>query len=152
MTTDQPTTQGSSDGRHGMGGRWWALPAATFLVGVVLGAGVLWASSGTDSGLRAGGPSSSTSKSSSPSVVTLTATVAPSATLSVPRTCLKVADDSKAVTDIVTQMVSAARDLDASKLSDLLRQLQTAQTTLGEDAATCKEADANVPSLTTTTQ
>ena len=148
MTADQPETSATDPDGTADAGRWWLLPAVTFLVGVVLGALVLWvstSSSGTPS-------SSSTSNPSQTSpAATVTTTVTAAATVSVPRQCLQVADDSKVVTDIVAQMVTAARDLNASKLSTLVRDLQSAQSTLQQHAGTCRDAQASIPSITTPT-
>lgn len=127
------------------------IPALTFLVGVILGGVIIWVST-----------SSSRSNSGiSTAIPTVAETVTPShsasspgtaATLSVPAQCLQVADDSKAVVDLVNQSVNAVRDLDASKLSDLVRQIQAAQKTLQADATSCQQATASLPpALTPTT-
>lgn len=145
MTADEPKAPATKSTIGSRLGQWWMLPAVTFVVGVLLGAVVLWATtSGDNSPSTASGPTATSSITPAPTVTT-------TATLSVPRECLKVADDAKAVTDVVTQMVAAARDLDAAKLSDLVRQLQTAQKTVQDDAATCRDAQVSIPSLAPTT-
>ncbi|MEO7234956.1 MAG: hypothetical protein ABIW80_06240 [Lapillicoccus sp.] len=66
------------------------------------------------------------------------------ATVRVPAACIKVADDSKKVADLANQAVSAARDLDAAKLSDLVRQMGEAQNILTQDGNACREVQATV--------
>ncbi len=143
----QPRATTAPEGDGGVRGpRWWLLPALTFLVGVALGALVLWvgtSSSRTPSAGQSVTPTTSTTTSGA----TSSTTSAPAATLSVPAQCLKVADDSRAVVDLVNQSVTAARDLDAAKLSDLVRQIQAAQATLQTDAETCRAAQASLPTL-----
>ena len=147
MSSSQPTTPSTSSTTKA-GGAPWLIPALTFLVGVLLGGVIIWVStSGSGSGLNTAIP-------------TATETVIPSdgtsssgtdATLSVPAQCLQVADDSKAVVDLVNESVAAARDLDASKLSDLVRQIQAAQQTLQADATSCRLAKASLPPVLTPT-
>ncbi len=127
------------------GPRWWLLPAITFLVGVALGGLVLWASTSSTRTPSAAQSVTPTTSSTTPGGTT--STTGPVATLSVPAQCLKVADDSRAVVDLVNQSVAAARDLDAAKLSDLVRQIQGAQETLQADAETCRKAQASLPTL-----
>lgn len=132
------------------GGAPWLVPALAFLVGVILGGVIIWVS--TSSSRSGSGLSTATP--------TVTASVTPSdgtsspraaATFSVPAQCLQVADDSKAVVELVNQSVAAARDLDASKLSGLVRQIQAAQQTLQANATSCRQAKANLPPVTPTT-
>ncbi len=129
----------------------WLIPAVALLVGVILGGVIIWVSTS----------SSRSGSGISTAIPTVTETVTPTngtsspgtvATLSVPAECLQVADDSKAVVDLVQQSVTAARDLDAAKLSDLVRQIQAAQQTLQTHAASCQQASASLPpALTPTT-
>lgn len=129
----------------------WLIPAVALLVGVILGGVIIWVSTS----------SSRSGSGISTAIPTVTETVTPSngtsspgtaATLSVPAQCLQVADDSKAVVDLVNKSVTAVRDLDAAKLSDLVRQIQAAQETLQTNATSCQRATASLPpALTSTT-
>ncbi len=147
-TPPPPTTPSTPTATGPSGGVMWMIPALTFLAGVILGGVIIWVSTS----------SSRSNSGTGAAIPTVTKTLTPTdgtsvpgtaATLSVPAQCLKVADDSKAVMDLVNQSVAAARDLDASKLSDLVRQIQAAQKTLQTDAASCQHATASLPSAPT---
>ncbi len=117
---------------------WW-IPAAAFVVGLALGGGVIAATmSGGDTGSAGSSPSASAS-SGAP-----TATASPStpadATLTLPGECLQVAEDSQKALDLVNDAVAAARDLDASALSDVVRELQSSQDTISKQAAECRDS------------
>ncbi len=140
---DLPTTRdvdppGPGAGRRvvAMGGRWfWLVPAATFLAGVLLTWLVLGAGD-ADSANNAAGPSP-TSTSAGP------ATSTPGAggvTVTVPGSCLDVADSSQKVLALVRQAVQAARDLDASALSGIVRDLQAAQSDLQQQSTACQSS------------
>ena len=66
-----------------------------------------------------------------------------------PAECLQVADHSQTIADLVNQSVEAARDLDAARLGELVRQIQPAPTTMQGHAATCKQAQATLPTVST---
>ena len=71
-----------------------------------------------------------------------------------PAECLDVARDSQALVELTEQAASAARDLDAGRLSDVVRQIDEAQTTLRTHAEACRAVDASLtsgstPSVTT---
>jgi hypothetical protein len=115
----------------------WLLPAITFVVGVALGAVVIGVT-GTGSG-----PTSSPTPPANSRPATTTGTPSASATavtVTVPEPCLRLADDSRNVLALVDDAAAAARDLDASKLSGIVRQLQAAQSTLKDRAAACQQA------------
>lgn len=139
----QPTPTAASNGRGGSG-RTWLFAGLIFLVGLVIG--------GLAIGLaRPGG----TSTAAPTATVTVTPSATPTstsrgtqpdtvATVRVPAACIKVADDSKKVADLANQAVSAALDLDAAKLSDLVRQMGEAQNILTQDGDACREVKATV--------
>jgi hypothetical protein len=87
-------------------------------------------------------PSASTAPTPSASGTALPAT----ATVVVPAECLQVAQDSQALVDLTSKAASAARDLDASKLSDVVRQIDEAQKTLRNHADACRAVDASISS------
>ncbi len=144
-TDPEPTT---------MGRTWWLLPALTFLVGLVLGGIVIGAVRSGDSSTTATPTPSATSTTPDPGASTTTAPAV--ATVVVPAECLQVADDSRGLVDLTQQAAAAVRDLDAAKLSDLVRQIDTAQTTLRQHADACRAVEASIdtgatPSETTMT-
>lgn len=118
------------------GSRFWVVPALTFLIGVVLGGAVIWATqTGGGGGAEAGGASSTTTSTS-----TSTTTGSPDTTITVPGECLQVADDSQKLLGLVNDAVGAVRDLDASKLSDVVQQMRDAQEALRASTSACREA------------
>ncbi len=132
MTSEKSTTEprGAS--------RFWLIPALTFLVGLVLGGAVIAAVGSGGDGAVTGSGGTSSSTTSAPS--TLTTSTSPDATVTVPSACLQVADDSQALLGLVSNAVGAVRDLDAARLSDIVRQLRDAQNALSETATRCQEA------------
>lgn len=133
--------------RRSGGARFWMImvPAVAFLLGVALGAIVVAAGS-TESGATAStSPGASASTSAPPGTSSSTSERAP-ATITVPGACLQVADDSQRLLDLVNQIAAAARDLDAARLSDLVRQVQDAQTVLQRDTQACRSAGVSLSS------
>ena len=107
-------------------------------MGTVLGAVVVSAiTSGADSaGSVAGGTSSSAGGPSA------TATPSPSArgdvTITVPAQCAEIADDAREATDLLNQAATAARDLDATALADVVRRMQDVRDRLAAKAGACR--------------
>ena len=71
-----------------------------------------------------------------------------------PAECLEVAGDSQNLVDLTQQAAAAARDLDAARLSDIVRQIDTAQSTLRSHADACRAVKGSLdagstPSITT---
>ncbi len=122
---------------------WW-IPAATFVVGLLLGGSVIAATmsgDGTDTAASAASPSPSTSLSpSSVGPGSPSPTGAGDVTVTVPDQCLQLAQDSQQVLDLVNQAAAAARDLDAAKLADLVRQMQSRQDELSSQTSACRDA------------
>ncbi|GAA5029553.1 hypothetical protein GCM10023258_26040 [Terrabacter aeriphilus] len=135
-----------------VGARWWFIPAITFLVGLLLGGVVIGV-------LRPGTPDATAGVSPSSSAPTSDAgptgtRAASTATVVVPAECLEVAQDSQSLVELTKEAAGAARDLDAGKLSEVVRQIDTAQTTLRTHADACRAVDASLtsgatPSVTT---
>lgn len=116
---------------------FWLVPAATFLVGLLLGGVVVGVSgSGDDTGA---GPKAPSSPTASPTT-SGDASPRPAATVTVPGACLEVADSTQQLLSLVQDAVAAARDLDASRLSSIVRQLQEAQSGLQQQAEACRSA------------
>lgn len=137
---DQPVTS--------RGSRLWLIPAVTFLVGVLLGAVVVGVSRSGDGGdVAQGSTPSGTQTTAAPTVSTTTAS-RPAATVTVPGSCLQVADNTQQLLDLVQKAAGAARDLDASQLSSIVRQLQEAQAGLQAQANACQSAAASVQGQT----
>lgn len=121
---------------------WW-IPAATFAVGLLLGGGVIAATmSGGDGDTSAGPPTASVSAPAASASPSSSSEV----TLTIPSECLQVAEDSQKVLDLVNDAATAVRDLDAARLSDIVRDLQVGQKTLSDQAAACRDS-AEPPSV-----
>ena len=140
------STGASAPPTRTVGGRWWLIPVATFLVGLVLGGVISAALRPGDADPVAGSPPS-TSTSSAPTASG--AAQAATATVVVPAECLQVSQDSQALVELTKQAATAARELDAGRLSDVVRQLDQAQTTLRAHADACRAVDASLSSGTT---
>lgn len=137
-TTDNT---GPSNGRH----RFTLLiPALTFVLGLLLGIGVMAAiRSGETPGAQDN--ASPTPGQSSPDSGQPTPTPTASVLVTVPTACLEVADDADQILETVKQAAQAARDLEATRLSDLVRQLDTEQAKLRESSDACRDARVTTP-------
>lgn len=115
----------------------WLVPALTFLVGLVLGAVVIGVTRSGD-----GGSTASSTESGSSATASATPSAAPSgrdgATIVVPGQCLKLADGTQSALDLVSKAAQAARDLNASQLNTVVRQLQDQQSQLQSLATACR--------------
>lgn len=134
-----------------LGRQRWFIPVITFVVGLVLGGLLIGALRSGDSG------TASPVDSASPTALTTGTggTAAPTtATVVVPAECLKVSEDAAALNDLAKRAVTAARDLNASELSSVVREIDTAQTALRQHADACRDVQASItggttPSVTT---
>jgi hypothetical protein len=135
--------QDQSDARTVDGGRrWWVIPVATFLVGLVAG-GLFVGLTGMGSDGTPDAVGQSAEPSSSP-------TESGPEPLVVPGACVQVATDSQQLLELVGQAADAARDLDAARLSGIVADLQAQQQVVSDQAAACQSAAASAspqPSL-----
>ncbi len=153
QTPPEPTTdpEGSTasaprDAPRG-GGMSWLIPALTFLVGLLLGAVVMGVSGNGDAIDVAASPTTTGS------VVSPTASpsVRPDSTVTIPGSCLEVADSAKELGELVGDAAGAAQEFDASGLSTIVRELQESQTGLEEKADECRSAAGSMEVSPTTT-
>jgi hypothetical protein len=121
----------------GAGRRFWMIPALTFLVGLLLGGAVVGASTAGDDEGSTGQAARPTQ--SAPASTESPAT-RPAATVAVPGACLEVADSTDEVLRLIRQATESARDLNASQLSSVVRQLQQMHTDLSQQSAWCRSA------------
>ncbi|WP_168583061.1 hypothetical protein [Gephyromycinifex aptenodytis] len=141
-----PRTTSSSSASSSRGGVSWFVPVVTLLLGLVLGAGGMWFAARSDSF-----PGVSASDSSAPA--TATPTPAAPTTVSrveVPASCLKIADESRQMGVVLGRGVTAAKDLDASALSGIVRDFGEKQETIEALARDCQEKG-EIPEFATTT-
>lgn len=108
------------------------------VVGLLIGGGLTWlvTMDGSDD-------SSTTASDSASPTPAPTVTTSPTATdlvVTVPTECLALADNTQQVLDLVDQAVTAAGDLDAGALSDIVSQLETAQSDLESQSQACQDA------------
>ncbi len=129
-TADSATGQPSGSGPPG----WlsWAVPAATFVVGLVLGGVVIGVGTGNDSG----GPSAAASPSSGGSTSTPTAAV----TVTVPNACLQAADTVQQATSLIRSAVTDVRDFSPDKLTRTLNRLEDLDAKARAQADQCSQA------------
>ncbi len=121
----------------------WLLPAVTFLVGLGIGMWILGAVRSSSGSISTETPTVTTTVTSTPTGNAGTGVTAV-ATARVPAECLQVDDDARRLADLSNQALAAARDLDAGRLSDIVRQIGEAQSTLSAHADTCRAARATV--------
>ncbi len=127
--------------RHESGRRFWILPTATFLVGLVLGAGLIALTGfGSDDD-----PTATPAVSASPNP---SASGSPSASpLVVPAECVQIAQETQALLSLVDDAAQAALQLDADQLSDLVAQMKAQQELVRTQAAACQSAVASASPL-----
>lgn len=149
---DRPGGQASGASPAGpprSGGTSWLVPALTLLLGLVLGAAGMWlAGRGADD---APGVAASEETTAPTTPVTPTTTAAsPGVTVYVPPSCLQIADESRALGDVVGRGLTAARDLDAATLSGIVREFGDLQGTIDGLARDCR-SQGQLPQIPTTT-
>lgn len=125
----------------------YLVPAVALVVGLVVGGGfVALTGLGTGSGSAEqtgpGGETSGTGPTSGETAVSSPGS-GPSPTdieITVPAECVQLTNDSQRLLDLVTEAAAAARDLDASRLSVVVSQLQQAQQQLQQQTDACRSA------------
>jgi hypothetical protein len=127
------------------GRRFWLIPMATFVVGLLLG-GVVIALVNIASDDDSAGAGSGDGTASAPAT-TPTSTGPESVTI--PGDCIQIATDAQGLLDLADQAVQAARDLDADALSDVVAELKTQQEALSNQASICQDAAAAENSTST---
>ena len=134
-----------------LGRQRWFIPVITFVVGLLLGGLVIGALRSGDSGTASPVTSASPTASATGTGGTAAPTTAP---VVGPAECLQVSDDAAALNDLAKRAVTAARDLNASELSGVVREIDTAQKALRQHADACRKVQAAItggttPSVTT---
>ncbi|CAN5337877.1 hypothetical protein BH20ACT5_BH20ACT5_16580 [soil metagenome] len=126
----------------------WVLPAATFIVGLVIGFAV-WGTSGDDDdeGALSDTTPSLTASPGDGEDIGQTVTVA------VPQACLDAIDESEQSLDLLEQAATAISDLDAARLQEIVDELQDASEqirSLGTECRDLTEVTLGSPSATPT--
>lgn len=109
------------------------LPAATFLVGLLLGAGLVrlaFEGDNDDGDGGAGQASPSPSAAATPSA-------SPDAIV-VPGACTRAAREAGSTVALLRDALGAITDLDAARLADILDELEKLDQQIREDVATCR--------------
>lgn len=130
----------SSGGGSGYGSRGaarWLVPLVTFLLGALIG--------GLGIGLL-------TRDGDEPAPVTAPPTTASPTTVSdqvaVPRACLQIAGQAQVLQGQLDQAVTAARDLDAARLAEMVRDIDGQQSALRRNTDICRQGAATAPPVT----
>lgn len=129
-----PSAEGPRSSGRGLS---WIIPAATFLVGLLLGGLVVAASTAGEDDDVAGPVPSATEPTGEP---TTSPGSRPDATVTVPGSCLDVAEGTEDLLGLVQEAATAAQELDASELSSIVRQLQDSQASLEEQSSACQSS------------
>jgi hypothetical protein len=109
------------------------LPAATFIVGVLLGGGLVW--------LALDGGSADGDGSTAPEPAPSTSTPAPSVpsdAIVVPGACTRAARGAGTTVSLLRDALTAITDLDAARLEDVLDELEVVDQQIREDLAECR--------------
>lgn len=127
--TDDTATPRKAAGRR----LFWMLPAATFLVGLALGAVMVWLAqpgeSETEAGNGAPSPEATVVPSPSPSET---------GGIVVPDACLQAVDAAEELVSIGRETVRALADLDTVRLQQLVDDMEELDARVREDAADCR--------------
>ena len=131
------TPEGGSTGKDGGRRGFLLVPAVTFLVGLALGAALVWVAqpsgSGEDDGSEAQpSPGMTVSPSPSPSE--------PSAASPSPGPCVRAAQDAEQVIRLVRAAVTALGALDAARLEELVDEMELLDEQVRDNARLCREA------------
>jgi hypothetical protein len=134
----EPVDESASEPVQGPGRFDFWIPAMMLVLGLLLGGGLMWIV--TDDGSDSGSDTAADSASTAPvSTVTATST-ATDLQVTVPAECLELANNTQEILDLVDQAVTAAGDLDAGALSDVVSQLESAQTDIEAQSQACQDA------------
>ncbi|WP_312721063.1 hypothetical protein [Mobilicoccus sp.] len=127
----------------------WPLIIAALLLGLLLGAGITWAAThdGGDAGAPQAEPTATSTTEPLPTPSTVTQTVNQ---VAVPQSCLQIAEESRKLNDALAKGVVAARDLDASAMSGIVRDFGAQQERIQQLAEQCRTS-AETPKVVTTT-
>lgn len=116
----------------------WIVPLVTFVLGALLaGVGVALVMRGDDA------PAVTAAPSRTPT------TTSESEQVAVPRACLNIADGAQDLQVLLDRAMVAARDLDAARLSRLVRQIDTQQSSLRDDTEVCRRGVATATAVPT---
>lgn len=131
--TPESGRTGQGGGRHG----FLLVPALTFLVGLVLGAALVWVAQPSGTGDGEGSeaqpsPGATASPSTSPSE--------PSAASPSPGPCVRAAQDAEQVIRLVRAAATALGALDAARLEEIVDEMELLDDQVRDNARLCREA------------
>jgi hypothetical protein len=127
--------------------RRWLLPAFMLVLGVIMGAVAVAALKpdsgplGSPPGSAAGSTPTATSRPDVPIGPARPGT--PGATATVPAACAALAAEARRAAQLLDEAATAARDLDAGRMADIVRRMQDARDALTSQSSAC--TDASVP-------
>lgn len=136
---NDPTTQPRDPGGS-RSAAFVLVPAATFLVGLLLGAALVWVA----------GPDQSTPDDEPRTETSPTAPASPSTPaaedLVIPADCVQAVESAREVVDRLRQAVDAVSNLDTERLLDILDELERLDRQIREDASECRPRSTSTPS------
>lgn len=113
------------------------LPALTFLVGLMLGGALVWVALPDDGGGIAGqGPSDA---ATAPSPELDPSPADPSAAATIAQACVRAAEASIGVVDLVQDAATALSKLDAPRLQALVDEMEVLDEQIREDVRLCRQ-------------
>jgi hypothetical protein len=124
------------------------VPAATFVLGVLLGGATVGLVTGRGDDVPASARTSApadTDMATDTDTDAATATPPPDAAVTVPRSCLELADTGDELAQLVTDAARAAAELDAAELSGIVRRMEQAQAGVEQLSSDCRSGADPVP-------
>ncbi len=110
------------------------LPALTFLIGLALGAVIVWV------GVPSGDNGASTAPRTPSATVTVHPSTAPAVGAGVPPSCMRAGKAAQTVVTLVEHAVGAVRDFDAQRLERIVQRLQSLDHQVRQDVQACRSA------------
>ena len=115
----------------------WAVAGATFVAGLLLGAGVFALASSDDDATPQAAPSASPSPSPTPTPEP--APVAGDVLIRVPGSCVRVADQAEAAVQEADELAAAVRDFNARQLQEIVDRYQRLRPEIEALAEQCRD-------------
>ncbi len=118
--------------------RFLLVPAATFLVGLLLGGARVWVAQpgGDDGGTAGEQPTASPTATGSPQPG---ASPADPEAVRISQACLRAAEASANVVNLVRDAATALSELDAGRLRELVDRMEVLDTQIRDDVAVCRQ-------------
>lgn len=113
------------------------VPAGTFLLGLLLGAVLVWVAV-PGGGTSAGGEQDPTPGTTGGPAASPTLRASPGPGTTIPESCVRSAESAATAVTLVRQAVTAVGDLDAARLQQIVDRIEQLDTQIREDVTSCR--------------